>query len=192
MLTQTVTKDTESNYEDEVSFDVLKPTIKKWLRGEKIRNTFTDASNESIRKLLGKDKSQLTYDDAAWFSNFRYEPTLIDLNNDGKTELAIRNNCAAVGNCQFWIFRRTKKGYETTLKTLPGSVQTFKVKSSASHGYFDLETTDHFDAYSGGIAVYRFSGKEYKIGTCFTYNYAYLKNGKLYTWKNARIIRVKC
>ncbi len=185
-------QDEESNDEEKAAFEVLKPTIKKWLRGEKIKNEFTDASNESIKEILGKDKSELSEDEATWFSYFRFEPTLIDVDGDGKNELAIRNYCAPVGNCQFWIFKKKGNDYETILPAKDNSVQIFRLKRSKTNGFFDLETKSHGDAWSGGMDIYKFDSKEYKLSECYGYNYSYLKDGKLYELKKAKITARKC
>jgi hypothetical protein len=191
---QAVPPDTELNDEEKAAFDVLQPTIRIWLRGGRIRNKFTEASNESIREIVGKDKTELSESETTWFANFRYEPKLVDVDGDGRPELAIRNSCAAVGNCQFWIFSRKKKrgGYATILKTPSGAVQTFKLKGSKTNGYFDVETKSHGDAWSGSIEVYKFNGAEYELRECFSYAYSYLRNGKRYYMKRPAIKRLKC
>lgn len=187
-----IIQDEEPNDEEKAAFDVLKPTIKKWLRGEKIKSEFTDASNESIKEISGKDKSELSEDEARWFSYFRFEPTLIDVDGDGSNELAIRNYCAPVGNCQFWIFKKKENGYEIILPVKDNSVQTFKLRRSKTNSLFDLETKSHGDAWSGGLDIYKFDGKEYKLSECYEYNYSYLKDGKLYELKKSRITPRKC
>lgn len=182
----------ELNDEEQTAFDVLKPTIKRWLRGGKIKNEFTEASNESIKDILGKDKSQLSDEETIWFSYFRFKPTLIDVNGDGKEELAIRNYCAPVGNCQFWLFKKNVSGYKTILKIPDGAVQSFKLKRSKTNGYFDLETRSHGDAWSGGVILYKFNGKEYTVRGCSTYSYSHLREGKLIELKKPQIRQVKC
>jgi hypothetical protein len=167
---QTATKIAEPDDQEAAEFLLLKPTIRKWLRGEKVWKRFYELSNEG----------------------FRFELAELDLNKDGGNELLVRSGCAAVGNCQFWVFRKTAHGYQIILKTLPGSVQTYRPLSHRAKGYFDLETSDHFDAWSGGTVVYRFNGREYKAITCSNYSYSRLKNGKLYTLKEPTITPVKC
>ncbi len=185
-------EDKELNDEEQAAFDVLKPTIRKWLRGEKIKNEFTEASNESIKEILGKDKSELSVEEATWFSYFRFEPTLIDIDGDGKNELAIRNYCAPVGNCRFWIFKKKANDYEVLLQSDGGDVQTFKLENTKSKGYFDIKTTAHGDAWSGGIHIYKFDGEKYKVSECYKYNYSYLNNGKLIELKEPTITSRKC
>ena len=184
--------DDDQNYEEKVAFDVLKPTIRKWLRGQKIKSEFTSASDESIKEIAGVNKSELSLDIAAWFSSFSYQPYLIDVDGDGMKELAFRNQCAPVGNCQLWIFKKYGRSYRILLETDGGAVQQFRLLPKRTNGVFDLETKDHADAWSGGIAVYEYDGKKYKIHTCSTYNYSYLNNGRLVELKKPIIKSVPC
>lgn len=154
--------------EEESYFEALKPTITKWLRGEKIKAGFQGEAD------------------------IRFQPYLVDVDGDGNKELAIRNVCAPVGNCKFWLFKKAGKSYKIILKSLPGAVQTFKFKNTKTNGYFDLETKDHGDAWSGSIEVYKFNGKKYVVTECSTYNYSVLKNGKIYELKKPKITSVKC
>ncbi|HEX8636482.1 MAG TPA: hypothetical protein VF692_00355, partial [Pyrinomonadaceae bacterium] len=41
----------EKNEEEKAAFDVLKPTIRRWLSGEKIKNELTEASDEAIKEI---------------------------------------------------------------------------------------------------------------------------------------------
>jgi hypothetical protein len=191
---QEISQVDEPNDEEKAAFDVLEPTIKKWLRGEKIKKGWNDITPELIKEVTGKNESQLSDAELHFWQDlgFQFTTYLIDTNGDSKNELAIQNQCAPVGNCKFWLFRRNGNNYETILETLGGAVQTFKLKSSKTNGYFDLETKSHGDAWSGGIEVYKFDGKQYKVGECYEYNYSYLKNGKLYELKKAKITPHKC
>jgi hypothetical protein len=154
--------------EAEVSFQTFKPIIIKWLRGRKIVSEFQGDRDS------------------------RFQPYLIDINGDGKKELAIRNNCAMVGNCQLWLFKRTGKKYKIILQSIPAGVQTFRIKTTKTNNFFDIETKDHGDAWSGGIEVYKFNGKKYKVSDCYTYNYSYFLNGKIYELKQPKITHIKC
>jgi hypothetical protein len=189
---QETSQDEELNSEEKTAFEVFKPIIKKWLHGEKIKSEFTEASNESIKEISGKDKSELSEDEGTWFSYFRFEPTLIDVNGDGKNELAIRNYCAPVGNCQFWIFKKKGSSYETILPAKDNSVQTFKLRRNKTNNFFDIETKSHGDAWSGGMDIYKFDGRKYKLSECYEYNYSYLKDGKLHELKKPKITLRKC
>jgi hypothetical protein len=154
--------------EEKTYFQALKPTITKWLRGKIIKTEFQGEADN------------------------RFQPYLVDVDGDGKKELAIRNVCAPVGNCQFWLFKKAGKTYKVIFKSLPGAVQTFKFKNTKTNGYFDLETKDHGDSWSGRIEVYKFNGKKYIVSECSTYSYSFLKDGKIYELKKPKITSVKC
>jgi hypothetical protein len=192
--TQETPEDNEINYEEKAAFDVLRPTIKKWLRGEKVKSERNDITFELIKEVTGKSESELNETEKHFWQDlgFEFTPYLIDVNGDGKNELAIRNSCAPVGNCKFWLFRKSGNGYETILETSYGAVQTFKLKSSKTKGYFDLETKDHGSSTSGGIEIYKFNGNNYKVNQCYDYNYSYLKDDKVYKLKKPKITLSKC
>lgn len=191
---QTSQDDDDAIDEDEGAFKVLEPTIEKWLRGGEIKTGWNDITSELIKEVTGKDESELSEDELHFWrdSDFQFTTYLIDVDGDGKNELAIQNRCAPVGNCEFLIFRKSGNSYKTILQTSYGAVQTFKLKNSKTNGYFDLETKSHGDAWSGGIEVYKFDGKQYKDSECYKYNYSYLKGGKLYELKKPKITQRKC
>jgi hypothetical protein len=182
----------ETDFEEKAAFVALKPTIGKWLSGAPIKSVFTDASDESIREITGKERSEMDDPNDVWLMGLRFEPTLMDFNGDGQNELAIRNLCAMVGNCSFTVFRKKGESYEIILESEGGAVQTFKLERTKSNGYFDLKTTAHGDAWSGGIEIYKFDGAKYKVAECFNYDYAALVDGKRTVWKKPRITPRKC
>lgn len=83
--------------------------------------------------------------------------------------MGYQTGCAAVGNCDFYLYQREGEGYRQILAA--SMVQRFKLRRERSKGFFDLETSTHGDAISGGIGVYKYDGKEYKIAECFGYEY---------------------
>lgn len=182
----------ETDFEAKAAFTVLKPTIEKWFSGAPVKSVFTDPSDESIREITGKRRSEMDDPDAVWLMGLRFEPTLMDFNGDGQNELAIRNLCAMVGNCSFTVFRKKGKSYEIILESAAGAVQTFRLERTKSNGYFDIKTTDHGDAWSGGIDIYKFDGAKYKVAECFDYDYAALVDGKHTVWKKPRVTPRKC
>ena len=191
---QTSQDDDEAIDEDEGAFKVLEPTIRKWLHGEKIKTGWNDITPELIKEVTSKDESELDEAELHFWKDlgFQFTTHLIDIDGDGKNELAIQNRCAPVGNCEFLVFRKSGNSYETILQTSDGAVQTFKLKNSKTNGSFDLETKAHGDAWSGRIEIYKFDGKQYKVSECYEYNYSYLKNGKLYELKKPKITLRKC
>ena len=191
---QQTSQDEEPDEEEKASFDVLKPTIKKWLRGEKIKKGWNDITAELIKEVTGQNESDLSEQEIRFWKDlgFQFTTYLMDADGDGKNELAIQNRCAPVGNCKFWLFRKSGNDYKAILETLDGAVQTFKLRSSKTNGYFDFETKDHGSSSSGGIDIYKFDGKKYKVSKCYDCNYSYLKDGKLYELKKPKITPHKC
>ncbi len=73
-------------WSDEVDYQ---PIIKKWLNGEKLKNV----------PYCSKEAKE-----AKTYSGSNITPTLIDLNKDGKEELALQSDCSPTGNCNMEIF----------------------------------------------------------------------------------------
>lgn len=154
--------------------DSFKPIINKWMKNQKI-----------------EEYVELNREDGWAAYNQKYASTgLLDVDNDGIKELAIQTGCAAVGNCEFWLFKKKGRDYETILSTV--MVQRYKLRKTKTKGYFDLETKTHGSATDGGISIYRYNGKEYVISKCFKYDYIVLKNDKMYELKKPIILRQKC
>lgn len=131
----------------------FRPVIERWLKGERLpRHVDLDTKNP-----------------VAANSEHYASVVLLDVNGDGRKELAMQSGCAAVGNCVFWVFQKTGDGYTQLL--IADMVQRFKLRKTRTNNYYDLETSSHDSANSGGIAVYKYNGSEYKIAECFGYEY---------------------
>ena len=164
--------------EEQATIDALQPVIDKWLRGRKLK---------PFEELSGQ---------AAEDSNvMEVRTTYLDVNSDGQDELAIQTACAAVGNCSFYLFQKTKapEGYRILLNT--NMVQTFKLLRAASHGYSDIEIGSHGSAISGGTARFKYNGTDYDYSECFGYEYELKgvdKNGKGIVSDKPRITPADC
>lgn len=146
--------------------DSFRPVLDKWIKGEK----------------LPKHVELIRNDTWAANSELGASVTLLDVNGDRTNELALQSGCATVGNCVFWLFEMKGNGYKQLLNTQ--MVQRYKLRKTRSNGYYDLETSAHGSSTSGGIAVYKFDGFEYKIAECFGYEYertGKFKNGQALT-----------
>ena len=143
--------------------DSFKPLIEKWLNGEKI--------TEREYNLERNDDYSSNSQEAA----IAY---LTDADGNGTKEIALRTGCATVGNCEFWLFQKSGKSYKIILETY--MVQRFRFLRNKTNRYFDLEATSHGSSRSGGMAIYKFDGNEYKIDKCFGYEYEFItkKNGE--------------
>ncbi len=78
--TQETSDDDEINYEEKATFDVLRPTIKKWLRGEKVKSERNDITFELIKEVTGKSESELNETEKHFWQDlgFEFTPYLIE------------------------------------------------------------------------------------------------------------------
>lgn len=131
--------------------------FKRWLAGEDLDGQFVDLdwSEEAKRWIsLGDATAKVA---------------LLDADGDGIHEMAYKSACAPVGNCDLFVHQRKGDGHRRILNA--GMVQRFKLRNTKTHGFYDLETSAHDSAVTGGIAVYKYNGETYKISECFGYEY---------------------
>lgn len=135
----------------------LKPVIAAWLRGR----LFDDEvyCPEILEKAEGPALGN-------WI-----RPSLVDVNDDGVMELAVKYGCSPTGNCELRIFeRRGAKGHRQIFRSRSG-VQIFEKVGKARFGYSDLMTRDHGSCCDGEQVVYRFDGRKYRPISCAHYSY---------------------
>jgi hypothetical protein len=155
--------------------------FKGWLAGEDLDGQFVDLdwSDEAKKWIsLGDATAKV----ALW-----------DVDGDGRKEMAYQTACAPVGNCNLFIHQRADVGHRRILAA--SMVQTFKLRKSKTKGYYDLETSAHGDAISGGIAVYKYNGEVYKISECFGYEYKVIgtkANGQSIVSKKPTLTPANC
>lgn len=133
----------------------VQPLIQRWLAGEDLDGQFVELDWGSGSEWAGNQKVAKT--------------ALLDVDGDGGKELAYQTGCATVGNCLFYVYQRTRDSYRQILAA--DMVQKFELRKTKTKGFFDIETSAHDSAISGGIAVYKFDGTEYAISECFGYEY---------------------
>lgn len=138
----------------------LRPIIGKWLRNEKIKDV-AYCSRTAI--------------EATGFNPSIVLPELIDLNDDGIDELAIRYLCSATGNCSMKIFQRRGKSYRQIFADRQ-MVNYFEKLGGKHFGFRDLQTRSHGSCCDGDQVSYRFNGRTYKPITCAEYSYWNQKN----------------
>lgn len=118
---------------------------------------------EEYGRVASLDCSQ--YLDAEW----------VDLDRYGSPEVLIRGKsltlCSPTGNCPFWIYRKTRGGYELLLAA--EGVQTYKFRRAITGAYPDLQTTMHGSAFDGDLSVYKFDGRRYQLRECGSYSYRF-------------------
>jgi len=115
---------------------------------------------------------------------------LIDLNDDGVAELVAQGmvNCGATGNCPFWIFRKTKFGYELLLD---GEAQTFTIQKSKTGAFHDVVLSTHGSSSSGSLVDYHYEEGVYKETGCYYYDWTVIENDKVRELKEPRITPCK-
>lgn len=133
----------------------LRPIIGKWLRNEKIMDV-PYCSKSAI--------------EATAFNPTNVLPELIDLNDDGTDELAIRYLCSPTGNCSMNIYQRFGKSYRQIFADRQ-MVQYFDKLGKKHAGFRDLQMRSHGSCCDGDQVTYRFNGNAYKPISCAEYSY---------------------
>lgn len=181
---------------------LFEPTINKWLNKEKIEETI-EPSPEIIQKITKEEFLYADYSQLKQNAEAIYKPSLIDVNGDGKNELAILSNCEEGEGCQFWILKESNKDFEVILSSYQ-EVDNFKLQKNKTKGYFNIETFEiHPDSLISlgmesylpalGIKIYKFDGEQYYISGCFEHEFSYKgKDGKLHNLKKPKLRRVHC
>ena len=111
---------------------------------------------------------------------------LIDLNGDGIPEVVAQAmvGCGATGNCPFWVFRKSKRGYDAILQ---GEAQTFTVQPSSTNGFRDIVLSTHGSYSSGGLTDYHYRDGVYKDVGCYGYEWTVLEGETIRELKEPRI-----
>jgi hypothetical protein len=115
---------------------------------------------------------------------------MVDLNGDGVPEVIAqasdKASCGTTGNCMFWIFQKTAKGYKLILER--DGIQTFTIQPTRTQGFSDLVLGMHGSAFLHELFIYRFRDGDYRVTACYDANWSYLdKNGEANDLKEPRI-----
>ena len=80
---------------------------------------------------------------------------MIDLNGDGVPEVVAQGmvNCSPTGNCPFWVFQKTVRGYKLLVESYG---QTFTVQKTSTNGFRDIVVSMHSSAKESGLTNYRY------------------------------------
>ena len=133
----------------------LRPIIGKWLRNEKIKDV-AYCSKTAI--------------EATAFNPSNVLPELIDLNDDGIDELALRYLCSPTGNCSMNVYQRIGKSYRQIFADRQ-MVNYFDKLGRKHAGFRDLQTRSHGSCCDGDQVTYQFNGRAYKPISCAEYSY---------------------
>lgn len=103
---------------------------------------------------------------------------LVDLNGDGVPEVIAQSmgaeTCGAVGNCEFWVFKKTAAGY---VSILDARSQRYSVDETQSNGYLDLTLALHDSATRQQLYLYRLQRGAYRQMGCYEANWRPEING---------------
>lgn len=118
---------------------------------------------------------------------------LIDLNGDGKDEIiaqatGLKAGCGATGNCPFWIFEKSLKGYRVLFDADAagrdmGYVQVFSVESNRTNGFQDIVLGSHDSATERTLYLLRFRNGKYREEECYD---ADLEDRSRPVWKDLK------
>lgn len=172
---------------------LFQPTLDKWLNIQKMDET-VEPSPETLENIQNAGLNSVEETGLIAAAQKSYKPFLIDLNGDGKNELAILSNCSRPEHCELWVFERSKEDFEIILSTYT-EVENFSLRKSKKNGYFDIETTHAYtkSETSLGMAIYEFDGERYIKTECFDYIYLYRDpDGNLQKLKKPKFISLHC
>jgi hypothetical protein len=143
---------------------------------EQRKKAITDAIAAQVRPIM----VDLAYDSESDFQKAALDTRIkvIDLNGDGVPEVVAQGmiGCGATGNCPFWVFRKTKQGYELILE---GEAQTFTIQKPTSNGFPDIVLSRHGSYSSGDLAHYQFKEDIYQNVGCSYYEWTVLEGEKV-------------
>jgi hypothetical protein len=167
--------------------------LNKWLSSQKL-DDITEPSEEIIRKITESKIDNVDERGLLQSAQKSYKSYLIDVNGDGKDELAVLSNCSPPEYCELWIFKKTKEDFEVILSTYT-EVENFSLRKSRTKRYFDIQTTHPYSKSETtlGMAIYKFDGEQYIKEECYDYQHLYKdKNGNLQKIDKPKLIPLHC
>ena len=161
---------------------LFEPTLKKWLKEEKIAGLI-EPSPEILERIMA---TKLHRYDAPYLTRTArasYKPSLLDLNDDGRTELFILINCGQPDGCELWVFRKAERDFEVILRARE-EFEEFEVTKKKSKGFSNIQTSHYPNDPESETLVsfdyYKFDGQKYSFRGCSEYVNRYRdKKGEL-------------
>lgn len=125
------------------------------LRDSSLPQKDKDAIAELIEAELGPDIADLRK--AALDTRIQ----LVDLNGDGVPEVVAQAmaDCSPTGNCDFWVFRKTRQGYKPLLEDLG---QTFTIQKTGANHFAEIVIAMHGSATDSELKDYRYENGRYR------------------------------
>lgn len=139
--------------------------------------------------------SEMSEQEVREFAATQIRVKAVDLGGDGPIEYLAQSSenvaCSPTGNCEGWVFRRTKDGYSMILHRT--ATQTFTIQPTIGNGFHDLVLGQHGSATDVGLTLYRFDGSKYRRLACYDANWAYLgEDGEYRSLNEPRITPTIC
>ena len=161
---------------------LFEPTLKKWLKKENLDETIKP-SPEILERIMA---TKLHRYDAPYLTRTArasYKPSLLDLNDDGRTELFILINCGQPDGCELWVFRKAERDFEVILRARE-EFEKFEVTKKKSKGFSNIQTSHYPNDPESETLVsfdyYKFDGQKYSFRGCSEYVNRYRdKKGEL-------------
>ena len=147
---------------------LFEPTLKKWLSGTDIASVI-EPSSEIIELIentkLHRYEAQYLTDRA----RRRYKPTHVDLNDDGRPELAILIDLEGSNDGDLWLFRKADIDFEVILHSRE-QLEMFELKKTISNGFNNIQTSyypnDPQSETFKSMNEDKFDGKNYILRGC--------------------------
>lgn len=147
---------------------LFEPTLKSWLETGNVPRVVAP-SNEIIKRIVATRLHRYQAPYLVAMANKSYRPSVLDLNGDGKSELAIMLNCNAPIGCELWIFREVKDDFEVILRTT-SQLEKFKIRKTRSKRFFDIQTSYYLNDPASEMLKrmdeYKFDGHTYTLRGC--------------------------
>jgi len=161
---------------------LFEPTLEKWLKKENIAGII-EPSPEILERIMATKLHRYEAPYLTQMARKSYKPSLLDLNNDGLTELSILINCGESGGCELWVFREIRRDFEVILHTSE-KFEKFELTKNKSKGFSDIQTsyypTEPESETLMSFDSYKFDGQKYYHHGCSEYVNRYRdKKGEL-------------
>lgn len=143
-------------------------------------NSDADGEKGTASLCVQEDPRLLKMLVATWLSGSDVEnvayclrPSFVDLDEDGRNELAVKYFCSGTGNCSMKIY---KQDGDTAREIFSDrqAVSYYDKVGGSNKGYRDLQTRSHGSCCDGDQVVYRYNGRRYQPLSCAEYSYWYL------------------
>lgn len=163
------------------------------LRNAKMSEPDRAAIAKAIEAQISPDKSDLEIESEKQLAEAVLDTRIkmIDLNHDGTPEVVAQGmaGCSPTGNCSFWVFQKTTRGYKLLLN---GFGQTFTVQKASTNGFRDIVVAMQGSASDSGLTLFCYKGSMYHQAACYDANWAPLENGVVHQLKEPRVTPSPC